>query len=184
MNRESEQERQLILEMMKKQTPFKPKINATSSRDREDEAYVPVFERLSSTGDSKVLMDEVLTKIKAEIELRGCTFQPQMLTKKKQQPATPQPQDPPVSVVRPTVRIVHIMISLSRHILIRCSGSRPTEYGSRGGQGAAGEEGHTEADRGFDELGFVLRPAAAGPVRGDRPTKKPRAERHHRNGPP
>lgn len=95
--RESEQERQLMLEMMKKQTPFKPKINATSSRDREDEEYVPVFQRLASTGDNKVLMDEVLTKIKAEIELRGCTFQPQMSTKKKQQPATtPQAQDPPV----------------------------------------------------------------------------------------
>ena len=82
-----------MLELMKKQTPFKPKINASMSRDHDDEPHVPVFERLASTGGDKVLMNEVLSKIKSEIELRGCTFQPQMMTKKKQQqqPATPQP---------------------------------------------------------------------------------------------
>ena len=96
MYREQEQDRQLVLELLKKETPFKPKINRSMSRDGEDEPHVPVFERLASTGDNKLLMNEVLSKIKTEIELRGCTFQPQMMTKKKQQPATPQPQDQPV----------------------------------------------------------------------------------------
>ena len=101
--RESEQERQLVLELMKKQTPFKPKINASMSRDGDDEPHVPVFERLASIGDNKVLMNEVLSKIKTEIELRGCTFQPQMMTKKKQQPATPQPPEQPVRSIYPPV---------------------------------------------------------------------------------
>jgi len=101
--RESEQERQLVLELMKKQTPFKPKINASMSRDGDDEPHVPVFERLASIGDNKVLMNEVLSKIKTEIELRGCTFQPQMMTKKKQQPATPQPPEQPVRSIYPPI---------------------------------------------------------------------------------
>ena len=88
---------------MKKQTPFKPKINASMSRDGDDEPHVPVFERLASIGDNKVLMNEVLSKIKTEIELRGCTFQPQMMTKKKQQPATPQPPEQPVRSIYPLV---------------------------------------------------------------------------------
>ena len=92
-----------MLELMKKQTPFKPKINASMSRDGDDEPHVPVFERLASIGDNKVLMNEVLSKIKTEIELRGCTFQPQMMTKKKQQPATPQPPEQPVRSIYPPI---------------------------------------------------------------------------------
>jgi hypothetical protein len=182
--RESEQERQLVLELMKKQTPFKPKINASMSRDGDDEPHVPVFERLASIGDNKVLMNEVLSKIKTEIELRGCTFQPQMMTKKKQQPATPQPPEQPVrSIYPPILPGSSHLISFSTFFLSFYSGSREAEYGSRSGQSAAGKEGHAEVDRGSDELGPVVRTAAARPVHRDRQKKEPGAECDRRNGP-
>lgn len=91
--KETEQEIQRIMEEMRKQTPFKPTINSSSRhRDYEDE-YKTVFERLA-TGENRLLMDEVLTKIKAEIDLRGCTFQPQLLTQRR--PAA-KSDEPPVS---------------------------------------------------------------------------------------
>jgi len=79
--KEIEQDRQQLREELKKQTPFKPTINPSRHRDYEDEP-VPVFDRLNAA-DNRSLMDEVLAKIKTEIELRGCTFHPTLISKRR-----------------------------------------------------------------------------------------------------
>mmetsp|Transcript_22634 Transcript_22634/g.31012 ORF Transcript_22634/g.31012 Transcript_22634/m.31012 type:complete len:507 (+) Transcript_22634:74-1594(+) len=79
--KEIEHDRQQLREELKKQTPFKPVINPSRHRDYEDEP-IPVFNRLNAA-DNRSLMDEVLAKIKTEIELRGCTFQPTLIARRR-----------------------------------------------------------------------------------------------------
>mmetsp|Transcript_13297 Transcript_13297/g.18236 ORF Transcript_13297/g.18236 Transcript_13297/m.18236 type:complete len:1116 (+) Transcript_13297:112-3459(+) len=77
--KEAELERQQAREDMLKECCFVPKIGFGSRiKEKEgDEPTVPVFDRLASL-NSRVFMDEILSKIKSEIELKDCTFQPRI----------------------------------------------------------------------------------------------------------
>ena len=79
--KETELERQQQLEDKYKECTFSPRLglgNKLKEKDGE-ESTVPVFDRLSSV-QGRAFMDEILLKIKSEIELKGCTFQPKMFT--------------------------------------------------------------------------------------------------------
>ena len=56
---------------------FNPEINHNSKAASADAG--PVFERLA-TSTSKQYMQEVLMKVKTELELKDCTFQPKLST--------------------------------------------------------------------------------------------------------
>lgn len=56
---------------------FSPEINPTSRAVTADAG--PVFERLA-TSTSKEYMQEVLMKVKTELELKECTFHPKLST--------------------------------------------------------------------------------------------------------
>jgi hypothetical protein len=56
---------------------FSPEINATSKTVAVEAG--PVFERLA-TSTSKQYMQEVLMKVKTELELKECTFHPKLST--------------------------------------------------------------------------------------------------------
>lgn len=103
-----ERERKELLDRIKEQLPFKPTINPpmrrrgpdghASDRDGDEDSKdsVSVFTRLSNAED-RTMMNKVLAKLKVEVEMRGCTFQPQLLTKKKSFPMTgagPIPGEP------------------------------------------------------------------------------------------
>jgi hypothetical protein len=54
---------------------FKPLINPRSQAMAEEEQS-PVFERLVVKGNTKQVMQNVLAKLKEELELKDCTFKP------------------------------------------------------------------------------------------------------------
>lgn len=54
---------------------FKPMINPKSS-SLNDEDQSPVFDRLVVKGNTKQVMQNVLAKLKEEMELKDCTFKP------------------------------------------------------------------------------------------------------------
>lgn len=56
---------------------FSPEINPTSKASASE--LGPVFERLA-TSTSKQYMQEVLMKVKTELELKDCTFHPKLST--------------------------------------------------------------------------------------------------------
>jgi hypothetical protein len=59
------------------QFTFSPEINAHSKAAAPEAG--PVFERLA-TSTSKLYMQEVLMKVKTELELKDCTFHPKLST--------------------------------------------------------------------------------------------------------
>ena len=77
--KEAELERQQVRDEMFKEFCFMPKLGFGSKiKEKEGgEPQVPVFDRLSSL-HSRAFMDEILLKIKSEIELKDCTFQPRI----------------------------------------------------------------------------------------------------------
>jgi hypothetical protein len=63
---------------------FKPVINPRSLHKGDgahggDKEGGPVFERLATTS-SRQYMQEVLSKIKTDLEMKDCTFKPKLLT--------------------------------------------------------------------------------------------------------
>lgn len=87
--RDKEAERQLIKEETESQLTFTPVIN-TRSRDVSDKHHAaahegPVFQRLSTTS-SRQHMQEMLSKIKTDLEMKDCTFKPKLLTEPKFSP--------------------------------------------------------------------------------------------------
>eukprot|EP01035_Chromulina_nebulosa_P028291 gene28291-37338_t len=79
--KEIELERRQQLEDRYKECTFVPKLGFGGKRkeQEDDNDSVPVFDRLSSL-HSRAFLDEILLKIKSEIELKDCTFQPKILT--------------------------------------------------------------------------------------------------------
>eukprot|EP01036_Dinobryon_divergens_P027479 gene27479-36257_t len=77
--KEIELERQQQLEDRYKECTFSPKLGFGGKRKEKDgdEPAVPVFDRLASL-NSRAFMDEILSKIKSEIEMKDCTFQPKI----------------------------------------------------------------------------------------------------------
>eukprot|EP01034_Spumella_vulgaris_P023972 gene23972-30258_t len=78
-----EMERQLIMEENESHLTFKPMINPRSAHKGDsaegNRESGPVFERLATTS-SRQYMQEVLSKIKTDLEMKDCTFKPKLLT--------------------------------------------------------------------------------------------------------
>jgi hypothetical protein len=90
--KEIELERQQLLEERYKEFTFVPKLGFGGKLKEKDgdESAVPVFDRLASL-HSRAFLDEILFKIKSEIELKGCTFQPKILTSRSANESEDEP---------------------------------------------------------------------------------------------
>jgi hypothetical protein len=80
--KDMEVERQLIMEENESHLTFKPVINPRAHKGdsaHSDKEGGPVFERLATTS-SRQYMQEVLSKIKTDLEMKDCTFKPKLLT--------------------------------------------------------------------------------------------------------
>ena len=80
-------QRELIKQESDSQNTFQPVINphaiikykSRSERNPDDPESSPVFERLIVKGDTKNIMQNVLAKLKDELELKDCTFKPTLV---------------------------------------------------------------------------------------------------------
>ena len=89
--KESEQERQQQLEDRYKEFTFVPKLGFGGRiKEKDDDSSVHVFDRLASL-HNKAFLDEILSKIKSEIELRDCTFQPKIITSRSTSESRDEP---------------------------------------------------------------------------------------------
>jgi hypothetical protein len=56
-----------------------PKYKRRGDNYHDDSGASPVFERLIVKGDTKNIMQNVLAKLKDELELKDCTFKPTLV---------------------------------------------------------------------------------------------------------
>jgi hypothetical protein len=79
--KQGEIERELIKQENESHLTFKPVINQYKKRGETDaETTSPVFERLVVKGNTKQIMQNVLGKLKDELELKDCTFKPTLVS--------------------------------------------------------------------------------------------------------
>lgn len=95
--KQGEIERELIKQENESQLTFKPEITHYKRRGEgnpDDPENSPVFDRLTVKSNTKQIMQNVLAKLKDELELKDCTFKPQLVSSDPRRNSNVQEFDP------------------------------------------------------------------------------------------